>query len=115
MSPVISDLADDNDEVGAIGNKFLAHVVNIEAQLGATTGRHLFFLADHLAVNDTLCYHLDALPRLLRIAVVAGLEEIPGVLEDHNALLNGLYPTMLAIIHGEADAIAIREDGDILF
>ena len=47
--------------------------------------------------------------------MVAGLEEIPGILEDHNALLYGLHPTMLAIIHGEADAVAIREDGDILF
>ena len=56
----------------------------------------------------------DSLPRLLRIAVVACLKEVPGILEDDEPFLNGLRPTMFTIVHRQADTITIAEDGDIL-
>ena len=114
MTLVVGDLADDDDEVGAVGNELMTHLVGTQAQLGAAARWHLLFRAYHLAVDEALCHHLHTLPRLLCIAMVAGFEEVPRIFEDDKPPVNGQRPAVLAVVHGEAHAVAVAENGDIL-
>ena len=114
MSQVIGDLTDNNNEVGAISHERLAHIINAEAELGTASRRHLFRCEHHLTVDDTLCHHLYVLPILLRIAPIASLEEVPGILKDHEAVLYGLCPDMLTAVHRQANAITVAENRHVL-
>ena len=115
MSQVISHLADHDNEIRAVGNEFFAHLIDIKTKFGAATRRHLFFLAYHFAINDSFCHHFYVLPISLSIAIVSCLEEVPSILEDHKTFLYRLHPTMFTVVHRQADAVAIAEDGYVSF